>query len=211
MTFETWLAFATTSIAFLIIPIGPTLLLVITLGLSNGPRIAPAAASGVALGDMLAMTVSLAGLGALTLASAQVFTLFKWVAAAYLIWLGIRTIRSARDIVSTPHKINMETSAGRAFRQCAGVTALNPKAITFFITFVPLFIDLAAPLVPQFLTAIATFTCLAWVNAFFYGRLAAQVGGMTRRPSIIVWFKRLSGSILIGMGLATLTLRRSTV
>lgn len=68
MAFETWLAFTAASFAFLIFPIGPTILLVITLGLSNGPRIAPVAASGVALGDMAAMSVSLVDLGVLILA-----------------------------------------------------------------------------------------------------------------------------------------------
>lgn len=211
MAFETWLAFTAASIAFLIFPIGPTMLLVITLGLSNGPRIAPVAASGVALGDMAAMSVSLAGLGALMLASAQVFTVFKWVGAAYLIWLGVRTIRSVRGAGQAVGTDGSRTSSSRAFRQCFGVTALNPKPIAFFIAFVPQFIDAAAPLIPQFAAAIVTFTCLAWLNAFFYTRLAGQLGGVIGRPSIIAWFKRVSGTILIGMGLATLTLRRSSV
>lgn len=211
MAFETWLAFTAASFAFLMLPIGPTILLVITLGLSNGPRIAPVAASGVALADMAAMSVSLAGLGALTLASAQVFTVFKWVGAAYLVWLGIRTFRSAQEIGQHENPAGSRTSSIRAFRQCFGVTALNPKPIAFFIAFVPQFIDTARPLLPQFVAAIATFTCLAWLNAYFYARLAGRMGGMIRRPSIIAWFKRVSGTILVGMGLAALTLHRSSV
>ncbi|WP_170347584.1 LysE family translocator [Ruegeria atlantica] len=211
MVFETWLAFIAASTAFLIFPIGPTMLLVITFGLSNGPRIAPVAASGVALGDMTAMTVSLAGLGALMMASAEVFTVFKWVGAAYLIWLGIRTIRSARNGDQETEVAETRISSHRIFRQCFGVTALNPKPIAFFIAFVPQFIDPAAPLLPQFTAAIATFTCLAWLNAFFCARLASRMRGLIRRASIIAWFKRVSGSVLIVMGLATLTLRRSSV
>ena len=211
MVFETWIAFTAASIAFLIFPIGPTILLVITLGLSNGPRIAPVVASGVALGDMAAMTVSLAGLGALTLASAQVFTVFKWIGAAYLIWLGIRTFRSAQDVGQHENPAGPRTSSFRAFYQCFGVIALNPKPIVFFIAFVPQFINTNAPLMPQFLAVIATFTCLAWLNAFFYARLASRMGGIIRRPSIIAWFKRVSGTVLVGMGLATLSLRRSSV
>ncbi len=211
MTFETWLAFLAASTVFLIFPIGPTILLVITLGLSNGPRVAPVAASGVALGDFTAMTVSLAGLGAVMMASAEVFTLFKWVGAAYLVWLGIRTIQSAGRSIGHSETDGSRMSAYRIFRQCFAVTALNPKPIAFFIAFVPQFINTSAPLLPQFVAAIATFTCLAWLNAFFYGRLASRMRGVIRKPSIIAWFKRVSGSILIGMGLATLTLRRSSV
>ncbi|MEL6101948.1 MAG: LysE family translocator [Pseudomonadota bacterium] len=211
MTFETWLAFLTASTVFLIFPIGPTILLVITLGLSNGPRVAPVAASGVAFGDFIAMTVSLAGLGAVMMASAEVFTLFKWVGAAYLVWLGIRTIQSASGSMMQAEADGSRMSSYKIFRQCFAVTALNPKPIAFFIAFVPQFINTSAPLLPQFIAAIATFTCLAWLNAFFYGRLASRMRGVIRKPSIIAWFKRISGSILIGMGLATLTLRRSSV
>ena len=211
MTFETWLAFLAASTVFLIFPIGPTILLVITLGLSNGPRVAPVAASGVALGDFTAMTVSLAGLGAVMMASAEVFTLFKWVGAAYLVWLGIRTIQSAGGSMMQAEADCSRMSSYKIFRQCFAVTALNPKPIAFFIAFVPQFINTSAPLLPQFIAAIATFTCLAWLNAFFYGRLASRMRGVIRKPSIIAWFKRVSGSILIGMGLATLTLRRSSV
>ena len=211
MTFETWLAFLAASAVFLIFPIGPTILLVITLGLSNGPRVAPVAASGVALGDFTAMTVSLAGLGALMMASAEVFTLFKWVGAAYLVWLGIQTFRSARDSIRQAQNVKSHVRPHRIFRQCFAVTALNPKPIAFFIAFVPQFINTASPLLPQFAAAIATFTCLAWLNAFFYALLASRMRGVIRRPSIIAWLKRVSGSNLIGMGMATLTLRRSSV
>lgn len=211
MIFETWIAFTASSAAFLLFPVGPTILLVVTLGMSNGPRIAPAAASGVALGDFTAMTVSLAGLGALIMASAQAFAVFKWIAAAYLIWLGIRTIRSARDAGDNASESHSTTSSLRAFFHCAGVTALNPKPIAFFVAFVPHFIDPAAPIMPQFAAVIATFTCLAWLNAFLYARLAGRLGGVIRRPSILAWFKRVSGTILIGMGLTTAALRRSSV
>jgi len=196
---------------FLIFPIGPTILLVITFGLSNGPRVAPVVASGVALGDFTAMTVSLAGLGAVMMASAEVFTLFKWVGAAYLVWLGIRTIQSSGSSVGQTETNVSRMNSYRTFRQCFAVTALNPKPIAFFIAFVPQFINTTEPLLPQFVAAVATFTCLAWLNAFFYGRLASRMRGMIRRASIIAWLKRVSGSILIGMGLATLTLRRSSV
>ena len=85
MTFETWLAFSAASMLFLIFPIGPTILLVITFGLSNGPRVAPVVASGVALGDFTAMTVSLAGLGAVMMASAEVFQV-GWGSLSRLAW-----------------------------------------------------------------------------------------------------------------------------
>ena len=63
--------------------------------LGQGRRIAVPTAFGVATGDLIAMSASLAGLGALVLASATLFTLLKWVGAVYLVWLGIKLLRSA--------------------------------------------------------------------------------------------------------------------
>ena len=93
MDLATWLAFTAASIILLMIP-GPTVLLVVSYALTQGRRVALATAAGVALGDFTAMTLSLAGLGALLLASAGLFTALKWVGAAYLVYLGVRLWRS---------------------------------------------------------------------------------------------------------------------
>ena len=92
MTIETWLAFAAASAILLVIP-GPTILLVVSYALGQGWRTALPMAIGVALGDFTAMSFSLLGLGALLATSANLFTLFKWAGAAYLIWLGIKLAR----------------------------------------------------------------------------------------------------------------------
>lgn len=94
MAFETWLAFAAASLILVLIP-GPTVLLVLSYSIFQSRRVALAMAAGVALGDLIAMTASLAGLGALVLASATLFTILKWVGAAYLVYLGIILLRSA--------------------------------------------------------------------------------------------------------------------
>ena len=94
MSLELWLAFVVASTALLLIP-GPTVLPVLSYALSKGRSVAVASATGVAAGDLAAMTASLLGLGALVLASATLFSVLKWVGAAYLVWLGIKLLRSA--------------------------------------------------------------------------------------------------------------------
>lgn len=94
MPLDLWLTFVAATLALLFIP-GPTVLLVLSYALSQGKRIAVASATGVALGDLVAMTASLLGLGALVLASATLFTVLKWIGAAYLVYLGIKLLRSA--------------------------------------------------------------------------------------------------------------------
>src|SRR5512139_4273263 len=101
MTFESWAAFAAASAVLLIIP-GPTVLLVVSYALGQGWRTALPMAVGVALGDFTAMTLSMMGLGALLAASATVFTVLKWVGAAYLVYLGTRLWRAGGTLDAAP-------------------------------------------------------------------------------------------------------------
>jgi threonine/homoserine/homoserine lactone efflux protein len=207
MPFELWLTFVAATFALLMIP-GPTVLLVLSYALSKGRSVAVASAAGVALGDFVAMTASLLGLGALVLASATLFTILKWVGAAYLIWLGIKLIRSApSEGLQLP--AGDITSAG-VFKHTAAVTALNPKSIAFFIAFVPQFITADAPLLPQFAILIATFVGLAAANALAYALLADKMRRTIGKPNVITWLTRAGGTTLILMGLLTATLRKAS-
>ena len=167
MSFQLWLAFVAASTALLLIP-GPTVLLVLTYAVSRGRRIALTTALGVALGDFIAMSASLAGLGALVLTSAQLFVVIKWVGAAYLIWLGWNLFRSAAsNTASVPDSDEKaappDKSSYGIFWHAAVVTALNPKGIVFFIAFVPQFVTPGSPILPQFVVLLATFITLAAV------------------------------------------------
>lgn len=208
MTFDLWLTFVAASTALLLIP-GPTVLLVLSYALSKGRSVALASAAGVALGDLVAMSASLAGLGALVLASATLFTVLKWVGAAYLIWLGIKLIRSApAEGLDLPGSADI--GATGVFRHAAAVTALNPKGIAFFIAFVPQFVTADAALIPQFAILIGTFVGLAGLNALAYALLADRLRRVIARPAILTWITRAGGSALIGMGVLTATLRKAT-
>ncbi|SHL54181.1 Threonine/homoserine/homoserine lactone efflux protein [Roseovarius marisflavi] len=207
MSLDLWLTFVAASTALLLIP-GPTVLLVLSYALSQGRRVALASATGVALGDLIAMTASLLGLGALVLASATLFTLLKWIGAAYLIWMGLKLLRTPRidglEAVATP-----DSTPRKVLAHAAAVTALNPKSIGFFIAFVPQFVTLDAPLAPQFAILIATFVALAALNALAYALLADRLRATIKWPSVITWLTRSGGMALIGMGVMTATLRRA--
>lgn len=206
MTFETWTAFALASLIVLAIP-GPTVLLVLSYALSQGRRVAVASAAGVALGDFVAMSAALFGLGALVMASATLFSLLKYAGAAYLVWMGVKLIRSARAgqfaLPDAPGLIR----PGAVFREAALVTVLNPKPIAFFIAFVPQFIAPAQPLAPQFALLIATFVTLGTLNALAYALMADRLRVWLLRPGAQGWMARAGGVTLIGMGLLTATLR----
>lgn len=205
MDIHLWLAFAAASTALLMIP-GPTVLLVLSYALSKGRSVAVASALGVATGDLIAMTASLAGLGALVMASATVFTVLKWVGAVYLVWMGIKLLRSApTEGLALPRQ---EVSANGVFRHAAMVTALNPKSIAFFVAFVPQFLRSDAPFVPQCAILVVTFVTLAGLNALIYAVLADRMRQAIARPAVLTWLTRAGGAALIGMGVATAVLRR---
>ncbi len=207
MALDLWLAFVAASTALLLIP-GPTVLLVLSYALSQGRRVAVASATGVALGDFVAMTASLLGLGALVLASATLFSVLKWVGAAYLIYLGVRMLRSAPS-GGLEQLADTEIAGRGVFWHAAAVTALNPKSIAFFIAFVPQFVSVGPPLLPQFAILIATFVGLAAVNALAYALLADRLRQTIRKPGVIAWLTRGGGVALIGMGVMTAAVRRS--
>ncbi|MGB3242955.1 MAG: LysE family translocator [Sulfitobacter sp.] len=207
MPLDLWLTFVAASTALLLIP-GPTVLLVLSYALSKGRPVAIASAAGVALGDLIAMSASLAGLGALVLTSAMLFSVLKWVGAAYLVWLGVKLIRSAPSRgLAVP---DADVSAKHVFGHAAAVTALNPKSIAFFIAFVPQFIRADAPLLPQFAILIVTFVGLAALNTLAYALLADRLRRVIARPSVLTWITRGGGAALITMGVLTATLRRTT-
>ena len=207
MDLHLWYTFVVASAVLLIIP-GPTIILVLTYALTQGRKVAVASAAGVATGDLIAMTASLAGLGALVLASATLFTVIKWIGVLYLIWMGIGMIRAAGSL-RVPSTQAPVLPAGRIFKNAAMVTALNPKSIVFFIAFVPQFIAPESPLIPQFAVLIATFVGLAFINAMAFALLADRLRGTVRRPAVLAWMTRLGGSVLVAMGVATATLRRA--
>ena len=207
MDIATYFAFAAASVVLLMIP-GPTVLLVVSYALTQGRRVALATAAGVALGDFTAMTLSLTGLGALLAASATLFTVLKWIGAAYLVYLGVRLWRSRPDVpdLASPAPARR---AGGIFAHAFVVTALNPKSIAFFVAFVPQFIDNSVPILPQLVITEATFVGLAAVNALAYALLADRLRARIRRPAVLKWLNRAGASCLVGLGAATAALGRS--
>lgn len=208
MDLHVWLAFASASIALLLIP-GPTVLLILSYAISQGRRVALATVAGVALGDLIAMSASLAGLGALVLTSAKLFVLLKWVGVIYLVYLGIKLFRSAEGASLGVLDDAPVSSPRSVFVHSAAVTAFNPKSIVFFIAFVPQFIDPKATLAPQFGLLVVTFVGFAAANALAYALLADKLRQKIVRPSVLPFLTRLGGGALIAMGVATATIRRT--
>jgi threonine/homoserine/homoserine lactone efflux protein len=206
VTIESWLAFAATSSVLLIIP-GPTILLVVSYALGGGIRTALPVATGVALGDFTAMTMSMLGLGALLATSAVLFTALKWLGAAYLIWLGIKLWRAGGAFHATPR--DDAAAPARMLGHAWIVTALNPKSITFFVAFLPQFLNPHVDFWTQMLVLETTFIVLAFANAAGYALITSRARGLVESPRAAGIVNRIGGSLLIGAGVAAGTMRSS--
>lgn len=206
MTFESWAAFTAASAVLLIIP-GPTVLLVVSYALGQGWRTVLPMTVGVALGDFTAMTLSMLGLGALLATSATLFTVLKWVGAAYLVYLGIRLWRAGGTLDAAPR--TDAVSGAKMLGHAWLVTALNPKSITFFVAFLPAFLDPQADFLTQMVVFETTFLVLAFANAFGYALVAARARGFVANPRAIGIVNKVGGGLLIGAGAATVTLAGS--
>ena len=206
MSPELYLAFVVATVIALVVP-GPTILLVVSYALARGRNVTLALVSGVILGDLIAMSVTLAGLGIVLAASASAFTMMKWAGALYLAWMGIGMIRKAGTATAELQAVGQRGS-GTAFCDGFIVTLLNPNPIGFFIAFVPQFIDSANPVVPH-LIMIVTFVGLGGINVLAYALLAARLRDKVTRLGELAWLQRAGGGVLICLAAFTLTLRRA--
>lgn len=212
MSIELWLAFVAASAILLAVP-GPTVLLVISYALGHGKRAATATVAGVALGDFTAMTASMLGLGALLATSATLFTVLKWVGAAYLIYLGIKLWRAPVASKEAPGEVASVAKERplRIFLHTYIVTALNPKSIVFFVAFLPQFLNHAQPIAFQMVVFEVTFLVLATANAAAYGLMASMARETIRKPGVQRAVNRTGGSLMIGAGLLAAGWKRAAV
>ncbi|MCF1483518.1 MULTISPECIES: LysE family translocator [Rhizobium/Agrobacterium group] len=210
MTFQIWLAFVATAAVVLAIP-GPTIVLVISYALGHGRSVAKATVAGVALGDFTAMTASMLGLGALLATSAMIFTLLKYIGAAYLIYLGVKLWRAPVMVSQEVSDENPPTAEQplKIFLHTYVVTALNPKSILFFVAFLPQFLNTAEPLALQMVIFEATFLVLATLNAATYAIMASMARKSIRKPNVQRWVNRTGGSLMIGAGLVAAGWRKA--
>lgn len=202
------LAFALASVVLLVVP-GPTIALVIARTLSQGRHAAVPLVLGIGLGDLVAATVSLAGVGALLAASAAAFTIVKWIGALYLVWIAITLWRDPA-IAPDVRTGTAPVSQWRSFRDAFLVTVFNPKGIVFFIAFVPQFVATDAAYLPQAATFVLLFTLLGMANGIAYAWGADRMRRAIRRPKVLRAMTR-AGALAIGTaGIATLFARRTS-
>jgi threonine/homoserine/homoserine lactone efflux protein len=209
MPLDTWLAFVAASAILLVIP-GPTILTVISYSLAHGRRANVPLVAAVALGDSTALVLSLVGLGALLAASAMLFTIVKWAGGLYLIYLGVRMLRTGAARPALEAEASAPTTRRRLFFNTWLVTALNPKGIIFFIAFLPQFLRTEASVTTQLWILAVTFVVMATVNASLYAVFAAGARRLLSTPRALRRFNLAGGTLLTCAGIWALLARRAS-
>jgi threonine/homoserine/homoserine lactone efflux protein len=207
MPLELWLAYAATTAVVLAIP-GPTILLVLSYSIAHGRKATFPLVAGVALGDSIAITFSLIGLGTLLAASAFWFTLIKWMGGLYLIYLGLRLVRGAAKPMQLQAAGTQQVSPRKLFTNAFIVTVLNPKSIVFFIALLPQFISTAHPATTQLWILGVTFVVLATIGATSYALFAASIRRFLASPRAQKAYSYIGGGLLCGAGVWALSAKR---
>lgn len=192
---------------------GPGIFYVAARTLAGGRAEGIASSVGTGLGGLVHVTAGALGVSAIVLASAELFTALKLIGAAYLVWLGIRTIvlaRRDRASVLDGGVVAPPVGPRRAFREGVLVEALNPKTAAFFLAFVPQFVDVSAGSVAlQFVvlgSLSVTLNTLADVAvAFAAGRIRQ---GAAARPNLVSRLRQSSGWAMIALGVGLSLARR---
>jgi homoserine/homoserine lactone efflux protein len=203
-----YLAFFGTLFLFAITP-GPAVLLTVAHGMKSGWGASLKAALGVQAGNGVYFLLSALGLGAILSTSEALFHAVKWIGAAYLIWLGIRTIRSAGQAALQVEGARLPLLA-RPFQQAMMTQLANPKSVIFFGALMPQFVQPDQNLVVQY-AAFAAICFFAEMPVLaLYGWLAARGRVLFSTPQRAVWRERFSGAALVGVGAALAAIRRGT-
>lgn len=206
MDLHLWAAFAAASFIMGVIP-GPGVASIIGFAFSSGRRVALGSVAGMAVGNATAMSVSLAGAGAILASSALAFTVLKWAGALYLVTIGIMAVaksgKAGNAIMPT-----RPISARTAFLTNVAVGTFHPKTILFFVAFAAQFISPDGPYTSQAVILIVTFTGVAAATDTLYALTASQASGLVRNSQFRRWTQRAGGGVLITAGIATAAMKR---
>jgi threonine/homoserine/homoserine lactone efflux protein len=198
---ERFVAFTVAALLLAVIP-GPGMLYVLARSLGGGRGVGLRSSVGTAIGGMAHVVAAAVGLSAILATSATAFTVVKYLGAAYLLWLGVWTVRNAGRSAPTPDPEATDPDKG-ALRQGALTEMVNPKTALFFLTFLPQFCQpengpIALQAAVLGLISVLLNTAADVVVAFVVGPLSKRVIHNVR-----MWRRqrRATGGLLVGLGI----------
>lgn len=202
MQFEFWLIYVTTVFCASIIP-GPSMLLAMNHGMKYGAKRTMATALGNVSASLIQASISVAGLGAVLLASERAFLMIKWAGAAYLIILGINMFRSsgAGGIPERGQAMIPKIPLKNMFAQAFFVAAGNPKAIVFFSALFPQFIKPDMSFGPQFCVLMVPLAFIAFVCFMIYAIGGEKIVFILTKKQVLRLINKMTGGVFISAGI----------
>jgi len=204
MSLQTALSFFLALFIFGITP-GPGVFAVLARALASGARSCLGLAFGMVVSDMLYLLFACLGLAAIATQWGELFTIIRWLGAAYLIYLGIRLWRAPVADAGVPVMRGRDHAAG--FVQGFLISASNPKVILFYIAFLPTFMDLGALDALDVALALVLSLVALMLALMSIAVGAARARRLLRTPRAVQRLNRSAGSIMIGAGVFLATRR----
>jgi threonine/homoserine/homoserine lactone efflux protein len=198
-TLSTIALFLLAALGLLLIP-GPSVLYIITRSVAQGRRAGLTSVLGIELASLIHAAAAALGLSSLLLTSALAFSVVKYVGAAYLIYMGVRTLLTRQE--RQPASVSAPKSLSELFTQGFLVNLLNPKTALFFYAFLPQFVNPATGAVAgQILLLGALFVLLASCTDSLYALLSSTLGRfLTRNAGFRRIQRYVTGSMYIMLG-----------
>jgi threonine/homoserine/homoserine lactone efflux protein len=194
--------FALAAFVLLVVP-GPAVLYIVAQSVGRGRLAGLVSVLGVQVGALVHVTAAAVGLSALVVQSALAFGVVKYAGAAYLVYLGACRLlgRGESAAAGAPR----ERSLWALFRQGVVVNTLNPKTALFFFAFLPQFVDVSKGNVALQIGLLGgVFIAIALVSDGAYAFVSGSAAGWLRgRRGALRAERYVSGSVLVGLGLAT--------
>ncbi|CAN7640541.1 threonine/homoserine/homoserine lactone efflux protein [Variovorax paradoxus] len=207
MTLSTYLLFLPACFA-INMAFGPNNLLSVTNGARHGVSPAVIAAGGRLAAFAIMIAIAGLGMGAVLVASELAFDVIKYIGAAYLVWIGVRLLRTPAPAAEAQAADAAAPPSMRALvRQEFTVAAGNPKAILVFTAFFPQFVVPGA-YATSYLLLGTTFLLLEVVAIALYAMLGARMRRLADGSRAMRWFNKVSGSMMVGFGLLLAFTRR---
>ena len=196
----TLLAFAGVSLLLSVTP-GPDMAVVTRNALAHGRRGVIFTTTGIALALAVWITATAFGVSALLRSSAELLFVLKLIGAAYLAYLGVRTLIDSRhrppDLLQTAPP---PAPSHAIFRQGFVSALTNPKLGVFFVTFLPQFVDPGQAVLPRLLELGLVFAVIGWTWMNVYGLLVTRIREFITAPRVRQWMERVTGVVLLGFG-----------
>ncbi len=204
MSFDYFIAYFVILLIATITP-GPSMLLALNHGVNHGFVRTLNSGLGNLTGNLLMALVSIAGLGAVLAASGLVFNMIKWMGILYLVYIGLKIIfepiktEKTNDNCST---LKSQKSNRKLFMDGFIIAIGNPKGILFFTALFPQFINVKHAGISGFMIVFITLGMVAFGCYMLYAVFGVKLNGLFQLPSFRKVFNRITGSLLIGTGIA---------